>query len=370
MANSNLLTEIKKEYTIQLVNLLTPAVYEGINSIYSEVKKIAKDGEELKIFQGFLAKIPQWTEQMVTMEATRIKTVTPNSDILDDLIKAVIQSNILILTSSDLADKQRVLKEFNLNLNYDKFIHNVYIEVAKTFYNYPFLFFHKIPALEYKKNQLKAHKLIKESIEEGIRKMLPLQLILKKYLGINSEIGDDKYLKSLVSTENNQNQYQLVSTKKNDITINSQSDSDSDKKVKSQVGGIVQSQPPVSLKEIYEQQKKAGLNSTSVKHIPLTESRRSEARSERRNDIVKSERRINIMIPNEVKKPVFGRPKNDTETSQPYEKQDGGIEEEFSNMGKDKKQGGNSFKPSLNRLSEGNTSSESVKKNPYTNRMI
>jgi hypothetical protein len=226
MANSNyLLTAIRTEYTIQLVNILTPAIYEGINSIYSEVKKIAKDGEELKIFQGFLAKIPQWTEQMVTMEATRIKTVTPNADIIDDLIKAVIQSNILLLTSTDLADKQKVLKEFNLTLNYNKFIHNVYIEVAKTFYNYQFLFFHKVPALEYKKSQLKAHKLIKEAIEEAIRKMLPLQLILKKYLGIMSEMNDDKYLKSLVNTENNKNQYQLT-TSKNDLNIGSDSDSE------------------------------------------------------------------------------------------------------------------------------------------------
>jgi methylmalonyl-CoA mutase N-terminal domain/subunit len=86
----------------------------------------------------------------------------------------------------------------------------VYIEVAKVFYNYPFLFYDKVPALEYKKNQLKAHKLIKESIEEAIRKMLPLQLILKKYLGIMSEINDTKYIKPLVNTESNNNQYQLI----------------------------------------------------------------------------------------------------------------------------------------------------------------
>jgi hypothetical protein len=367
MANSNyLLTAIRTEYTIQLVNILTPAIYEGINSIYSEVKKIAKDGEELKIFQGFLAKIPQWSEQMVAMEATRIKTVTPNADIIDDLIKAVIQSNILLLTSTDLADKQKVLKEFNLTLNYNKFVHNVYIEVAKTFYNYPFLFFHKVPALEYKKSQLKAHKLIKEAIEEAIRKMLPLQLILKKYLGIMSEMNDDKYLKSLVNTDNNKNQYQLT-TSKNEINVGSDSDSEKEKQ-KNQLGGVVQSQPPISLKEIYEQQKKAGLNSTSVKHLPLTETRGTE----RKNDLVKSDRKINIVIPNSVKQPNFGKNKNESETSQAYANQDGGIEEEFSNSGKDKRGNGNgngmnNYKPSLNTVSEGE-SADSNKKNHFANR--
>ena len=215
MSNSNYLQEIKKEYTIQLINMLTPHIYEGINSIYSEVKAMASPGEELKVFQGFLQKIPVWNEEMIQTEAKRIKTVIINSDILDDLIKAVIQSNILLLTATDISEKHRILREFNLNLNYTKFIHNVYIEVAKVFYNYPFLFYDKVPALDYKKNQLKAHKLIKESIEEAIRKMLPLQLILKKYLGIMSEVNDNKYIKPLVNTESNNNQYQLINNQQN-----------------------------------------------------------------------------------------------------------------------------------------------------------
>ena len=350
MANSNYLTEIKKEYTIQLVNMLTPSIYEGINSIYNEVKTIAKDGEELKIFQGFLTKIPTWTEQMINTESTRIKTVTPNADIIDDLIKAVIQSNILLLTSSDISEKQKVLKEFNINLNYNKFIHNVYIEVAKTFYNYPFLYFHKVPALEYKKNQLKAHKLIKEAIEESIRKMLPLQLILKKYLGIMSEINDDKYLKPLVNTESNNNQYQL--TKTENIL-----DTDSDKK--SQKGGFIQSQPPMSLKEIYDQQKKASLNSSSIKHIPLTgtETKRSE-----------SAKKVNILIPPDPSKlmPHFKNENNDSESSQPYHRQNGNIEEEFSNMASNKNK---NYKPELDTVSEGRntsaTSATSAKKNIF-----
>jgi hypothetical protein len=170
-----------------------------------------------------------------------------------------------------------------------------------------------MPALEYKKNQLKAHKLIKEAIEEAIRKMLPLQLILKKYLGIMSEINDDKYLKPLVNTESNNNQYQLTKSEKN-------LSSDSEKN--DQKGGVIQSQPPMSLKEIYEQQKKAGLNSSSIKHIPLSgaatasESKRSE-----------SAKKINILIPPDPSKlmPHFKTKNNDSDSSQPYHKQNGCI---------------------------------------------
>jgi hypothetical protein len=367
MADSNFLEAIRKEYTIQLINMLTPSIYEGINSIYLEVKNIAKDGEELKMFQGFLAKIPTWTENIIADEASRIKRVNEkNADIIDDLIRAVIQSNILLLTSTNLADKQRVLKEFNINLNYEKFIHNIYIEVAKIFYNYPFLFYHKMNALEYKKNQLKAHKLIKEAIEEAIRKMLPLQLILKKYLGSMSEINDDKYIRSLVHTENNNKQYGLSNKQSNSESNSSEIKTNRDNNNRDnnnnninqdnniniatgQFGGIVQSQPPMSLKEIYEQQKEAekegGVISPSVKPmtIPATDIKNNQPRSEHK----KSEK-INILIPNNLQKQ---HKNNMSESSQPYYKQGGGIEEEFSNADKNNKRS-SAYKPSLNAVQE------------------
>jgi len=38
---SNFLVETKQEYTTQLINVLTPLIYEGIQSIYNEVIKIS-----------------------------------------------------------------------------------------------------------------------------------------------------------------------------------------------------------------------------------------------------------------------------------------------------------------------------------------
>lgn len=36
----NFIVETKNEYTIQLVNILTPLLYEGFESIYIETRKI------------------------------------------------------------------------------------------------------------------------------------------------------------------------------------------------------------------------------------------------------------------------------------------------------------------------------------------
>ena len=38
----NFIVETKNEYTIQLVNILTPLLYEGFESIYIETRKILK----------------------------------------------------------------------------------------------------------------------------------------------------------------------------------------------------------------------------------------------------------------------------------------------------------------------------------------
>ena len=50
------------------------------------------------------------------------------------------------------------------------------------FFNYPELFWHGFSTIEIKRNQREAHDLIKVAIQEAIRKMLPMKLILEEYL--------------------------------------------------------------------------------------------------------------------------------------------------------------------------------------------
>ena len=96
----NFLVETKTEYTYQLINIITPYLYEGFKSIYEEAKKISKKGEELKVFQTCLRRIPSWSADTIKAETKRISTDSNCSDILDDLLKAVIKANIMILTNT------------------------------------------------------------------------------------------------------------------------------------------------------------------------------------------------------------------------------------------------------------------------------
>ena len=177
----NYLVETKTEYTIQLTNILVPLIYEGISSIYEDAIKIANKDEELKTFQIFLKKIPKWNVNLLDNETNRILCMSTCPELLKNLLNAVIKANIMILTNTQPSDKSSI--KINTKFNFKEFIHNCYIESARIFYNNPFLFYHKHSIYDINRNQKDAKENIKNAIIEAIRKMLPLKMIIKEYLG-------------------------------------------------------------------------------------------------------------------------------------------------------------------------------------------
>jgi hypothetical protein len=177
----NYLVETKAEYTSQLINIISPFIYDGIQSLYDEALKVSKENEELKIFQSFLKKIPSWNPLILDSEITRIFNESDCADLLPQLLNAVIKSNIMVLTNTPPEKKYTI--KLPKDIDFKKFIHCAYIETAKTIYNNPYLFYHKYSLYDIKKNQRDAQDNIKIAINEAIRKLLPLQYILNEYLG-------------------------------------------------------------------------------------------------------------------------------------------------------------------------------------------
>ena len=190
--------ERKNEYTTHLVNLLSPIFYDGINSIYKDGIKHSSKGEELKIFQSLLKSIPDWKSDILNNEINRIKLIS-NCDYLEDLIKAVIKANLSILSNSSNIKKEL----YDIKLN--DFIHNCYISIAKDIYQYPELFYHENKPIDIKRNQRESIQVIKESIKNSIRKMIPINLILENYLYDKSTIHNDDInnnnIKQLINDE-------------------------------------------------------------------------------------------------------------------------------------------------------------------------
>lgn len=214
----NCLVEIKKEYTITLVNIITPSIYQGIESIYKESHQLGNQDDILKIFQGLLRRVPKWNLDLIEVEAKRILTNSKCSDWLYDLVKAVIKSNITLLSNSSFKGKKKSLinPDFYENISFSDFIHKVYIECAREIWNNPYLFSHDYNPIDIKRNQRDAIVLIKEAIKEAIRKMLPVRHILEEYLGNNIIDEDDDFSTSV----NNIQSHNIKSLLRKDLENN------------------------------------------------------------------------------------------------------------------------------------------------------
>lgn len=211
------ITDIKQEYTIFLINVLSPLIYEGIKGLYDEAKKTEDKFTEaqkthqninnpgvLKLFQKFLLNIQNLNNHHIENETIRIRDNSKIADIFDDLIRAVVKSNIVLLTYNASGKTCTLVKErYHENIDIKEFIHKCYIECAKSFYNYPELFWHKYSTIDIQRNKRESHEIIKKAINEAIRKIIPMKLILEEYLSkdyikdsgnIGSDVNDAEYM--------------------------------------------------------------------------------------------------------------------------------------------------------------------------------
>jgi len=221
-ANSQYLLEVKHEYSRQLCNLLVPVMYEGIHSIYTEATKNKKD-TPMKIFQILLSRIPQWNQHIITNEYQRILNKT-QCDFISDLITAVFISHAKILSSVKSKKKSKTL---NLKVpNGDYFIHKAYIECARYFWKNPYLFCDNISTIEYQRNMREAESIIEQSINETVRKLLPVKNILQQYINLDESSSSDSSSSS--SSESNSDDDDAKNKKKKNKSTKYANESDTD----------------------------------------------------------------------------------------------------------------------------------------------
>lgn len=180
-----LFLEMKQEFTEHLVDTLTPYINEGLISIYNQAADIAKEekrpNKTLMIFQKLLEYVPDWPQTRVEEETSRIKHMSGTDEYLDNLVRGVVKSHIILLTYSNNISGV-IAQSFYNTLATTTLIHKCYIECAKDFHNNPFLFYHEVPEMEQKRNQVLIVKNIQEIIVRAIRKILPINLILKEFI--------------------------------------------------------------------------------------------------------------------------------------------------------------------------------------------
>ena len=178
------LADAKQEYTQQLTTLLIDPVYKGLRSIYDKARETSASNNlnTLKTFQLLLSKTPKWNDEKINIEVSRLKKVT-DCDYLEDLVTAVFVTHTKILIAIKAKNKTDTIDLNVPKINY--FIHMIYIQCARNFWKQPWLFHTGYNSLDLQRNMIKAEQLIKSSIIETIRKLLPVKDILRQYLGNN-----------------------------------------------------------------------------------------------------------------------------------------------------------------------------------------
>ena len=173
--HTGVIVEAKNEYTRQLVNLLQPLVYEAMIVLYSAaVDQCDTMDKILPRFDVELANIPKWNNEVVKQETRRIEE---HCEYLNDLITAVVVSNVKILTSVRLGKKKKKTK-ISVPAVPD-FIHLVYINLAKELRHQLDLFDADRFNVTVTNNLRSVYALIELAVQDSVRCSLPLQTILE-----------------------------------------------------------------------------------------------------------------------------------------------------------------------------------------------
>jgi len=202
------LSESKNEWCSRLVDTLTPAIVEGLKSIYTESLKLCIESDEeekyLMTFQTFLSRIPQWNENIIQTERERIEK-SSNCSYLEELITCVHIIQLKALTCVRVGQKQ---KKINIDIpSKDIFIHKIYINSARKIYTNIYLFEKDIEPLQIQKNSRELELIIKECILTSIRDTMPIDKILMAYIEETNEdevIIEEKIINQEVIIEDNE----------------------------------------------------------------------------------------------------------------------------------------------------------------------
>ena len=181
--NISSLSEAKGEYSVRLVNILTPYILEGVKSIFDSAKKLCVQNDEydkyLMTFQNLLARIVNWNDTLVNEECNRIVNKS-QCNYIPELISSVHITQVKILTSVKLGN---ACKKISIEVpTINKFVHSVYIKVARKIYSNVYLFEENILPLTYQKYMRECELMIQQSILDVIRDGLPVESILRSYL--------------------------------------------------------------------------------------------------------------------------------------------------------------------------------------------
>ena len=177
-----------------LVSLLVGPVGEGFWSIYDSAKELCERNGQmdqvLRTFQNMLTRIPEWNDITLTTEVERIVPQT-KCTYMDDLLMGVFISYMKAFANLHYRGSKSELKVDFERPSLQKFIHELYKQSARKFWQVAYFFKTVgVSAEQQARNRQDIEKMIAECMEQVIRGFLPWESIAKKYF--NEQQDDDE----------------------------------------------------------------------------------------------------------------------------------------------------------------------------------
>ena len=267
---SNVLNDSKNEWSILLINYITPHIIDGFRSIFNESVNLCEQNDEIEkylmTFQNLLSRIPKWNQTIVLAEQERI-VKSCNCSYLEDLITCVHIIQLKILSCVRVGSET---KKVTIDIpDISSFIHHIYINIARKLYSNIYLFEIDIPPLEQQKRNREFELIVQTCIMNTIRDKIPVETLLRQFIDETQEIEVTRVektlnttAKSLDETQNNVNvQNSNVSTNVNtnvntnsNLNVNTNSNlnlnSNSNLNLNSNVNTIVNETIPIELESM------------------------------------------------------------------------------------------------------------------------
>jgi hypothetical protein len=183
--NLNVLVQAKHEYTKQICSLLKNHIYDYFKKVYNKYIEQFRYNKGFIPFQTELKDTRNWSQ----LKIDEIINSLDGIEYLDKLLAAVFISSTKILSAVQLHNNGHKIK-----LNIPKihiFIHKCFIEVSNELYKDPYLMYHKCNNEKQKSNYKKCIILIENCIDETIRKILPIQDLLREFIPMDDPFTEE-----------------------------------------------------------------------------------------------------------------------------------------------------------------------------------
>lgn len=186
---------VKQSLRENLSRVLIPHVADGLWSIYDNAKtaciRSKQPTETLKTFQNLLTRVPQWTDETLETEVSRIEKAS-KCEYMNDLLLGVFVSYIRAFASLQQSDEVHVNIEFD-RPSLPKFVFALYKSAARKCWSNAYLFKTiDVTSEQQSRNRRDIEVMLGGCLDEVIDSFIPWKDISKAYFQAKTSVEPPK----------------------------------------------------------------------------------------------------------------------------------------------------------------------------------